>query len=388
MILHYDKVAHVRIECTNSDLQPYTITEEYDWAGVSKTRGRFAVFEVDSNYHSSVSGRIDSKILRKTPRWGATMFVTPKCKTPRELLRKSYKITLDRSKADYIVVPDIVKNIVEDTGRMFLRLDFDNNSKHFTHLLIADVAYQFSNTTLIVENRSTDAVFDAIKAHFKKYFSRAENFSCQKLWSIDFEKYSGKNGYQSDTNVNVVYYVPDVPEFEDILLGNNPLTPTYVYETCVMYDAPTKITPEALWIWNKMNNDDKVLQRTLASSNWREYPYTMAMFLIDKFGSYYNVSSLEGPMQAMWNQLNVRKVYEQITWRHAEANNIISPKDFNMMQDWMFKELGIDGDKGVVSKEDFMKLPDMLRKFAVTRYAIRKINIDKPAVLQELKQNS
>ena len=387
MILHYDKVAHVRIECTNSDLQPYTITEEYDWAGVSKTRGRFAVFEIDNQYHQSVSGRIDSKILRKSPRSGASMFITPKCKTPRELLRKSYKIVLDRSKADYVVVPDIVKNIVGDTGRMFLQLDFDKDSKHHMHLLIADVAYQFNNATLIVKNRTTEAVFDAIKAHFKKLFSNVQNFSCQKLWSIDFEKYSDKNVYQPDSSVNVIYYVQDVPEFEDILLGNNPLT-TYVYETSVMYDAPTKITPEALWIWNKMDKDDKVLQRTIASSNWREYPYTMAMFIIDKFGSYYNVSSLEGPLQAMWNQLNVRKVYEQIAWNRVSANNIISSKDFNMMQDWMFKELGIDGDKGVVTKEDFMKLPDMLRKFAVTRYAIRKINIDKPAVLQELKQNS
>lgn len=388
MILHYDKVAHVRIECTNSDLQPYVITEDYNWPGVSKTRGRFATFSVTNNSYPSVNSIIDSKILRKSPRSGASMFITPKCKTPRELLRKSYKVVLDRSKADYIVVPDIVKNIVTDSGRMFLRLDFDKDSKHYTHLLIADVAYQFSNATLIVENRSTDAVFDAIKTHFEKLFCKEQNVSCQKLWSIDFEKYSDKNGYQSDTNTNDVYYVQDVPEFEDILLGNNTLTPTYVYETCVMYDAPTKITPEALWIWNKMDKDDKVLQRTLASSNWREYPYTMAMFLIDKFGSYYNVSSLEGPMQAMWNQVNVRKVYEQIAWGRVGANSIISPKDFNMMQDWIFKELGIDGDKGIVTKEDFLKLPDMLRKFAVTRYAIRKINIDKPAVLQELKQIS
>ena len=316
------------------------------------------------------------------------MFITPKCKTPRELLRKSYKITLDRSKADYIVVPDVVKNIVTDPGRMFLRLDFDKDSKHYTHLLIADVAYQFSNATLVVENRTTEAVFDAIKTHFEKLFYIEQNVSCQKLWSIDFEKYSDKSGNQSDTCVNVVYYVPDVPEFEDILSGNIPMTPTYVYETCVMYNAPTKITPEALWIWNKMDKDDKVLQRTLASSDWREYPYTMAMFLIDKFGSYYNISSLEGPMQAMWNQLNVRKVYEQLAWGRISANNIISPKDFNMIQDWIFKELGIDGDKGIVSKDDFMKLPDMIRKFAVTRYAIRKINIAKPTVLQELKQIS
>lgn len=387
MILHYDKVAHVRIECTNSDWQPYTITEEYDWAGVSKTRGRFAVFEVDNQYHQSIDNRIDVKILRKSPRSGASMFITPKCKTPRELLRKSYKIVLDRNKADYVVVPDIVKNIVTDSGRMFLRLDFDKDSKHYTHLLVADVAYEFSNATLIIKNRTTDAVFDAIKVHFKKLFYDVQNFSCQKLWSIDFEKYSNKNTYDINNYANIVSYVQDVPEFEDILLGKNPLT-TYVYETCVMYDAPTKITPEALWIWNKMDKDDKVLQRTIASSNWREYPYTMAMFLIDKFGTYGNVSSFEGPLQAMWNQLDIRKVYEQIAWNRVSANNIISPKDFNMMQDWMFKELGIDGDKGIVTKEDYLKLPDMLRKFAVTRFAIRKINIDKPTVLQELKQKS
>ena len=354
---------------------PYYADIQWSWYGVSETRGKFAVYADGEDDLCTIQCQVDKRIRTNnvTPAVHKKLFVSSSCDTPRDLFRKSYSLVRNADSADCVIVPDKLRRIGTEEADIILTHTYASTDGFVTDLLLVQVSYNFNNMHAVPQLKTSEAVL-------KEITRKLGPGNVEVLFCSDF--FGDRTGSSFDHSRRRVMFMPNVPEYEEIILSAYP-NRRYAYEHQVDYDAPVAISPTTLWIWYR-HAEDELLLRSIASSDWQKYPLTMSVFLASKFGRYASSKRL-GPVQLMWNTLNVTEVTACNS--SSCAGFVVEPHDMDTLQDWIFKELGIDGNSGFPDKVKIAELPWPMSKFLQKRWAASKIKLSQPTLLQNIKQN-
>lgn len=285
-----------------------------------KTTGKLAVVGTDENEAETnplsclrmrSCNRYESR-YDATKRFGK-LFIASGCKTPRDLFRNSnYKIVRDPASADAVVIP-----IIPSRYFYTFRADIVVLENDHLHLLSLERSY-----CTLTDEKTKEVITD--------YF--VNNFSANPEDVIVFCEHS-----------HPVRFIPNEKEYEEILQGKNPMT-VYVEETKIFINYPNKICVETLDIWEKFGKNNKELaQKAIVSSNWSEYPITLAFFF------YMNPEiSIYSCTESFRTILNAVDYDRSLYLENYLKGKFVSTKDWNMLQDYVLHKLGIDGDMGYV----------------------------------------
>ena len=374
-IIHYSRVGQISLRTTGSSTTPYYADIQWSWYGVSETRGKFAVYADGEDDLYTIQCQVDNRIRnnRATPTLHKKLFVSSSCTIPRDLFRKSYSLVRNADSADCVVVPDKLNKCGTEDADIILTHTYATVDGFVTDLLLVQVSYNFNNMRALPQLKTSEAVLKEITRKLGP--GNVEVLFCSDF----FGDKVGENFYSSRQRV---LFMPNVPEYEEIMLSSYP-NRMYVYEHQVDYDAPVTISPSTLWIWYRHADDDFLL-RSIVSSDWQKYPLTISVFLASKFGRFASAKKL-GPANIIWDTLNVSEITS------SNSSNlpgfVVEPHDMETLQDWIFKELGIDGNNGFPDKNKIMELPQAMSKFLQKRWAVSKIKLSQPTLLQNVKQN-
>jgi hypothetical protein len=246
---------------------------------------------------------------------GAKLYVASECKTQRDIFRNSgYTIKLDPAVADVIVVPDIIpsKYHCEDCNIVAT----DQGDEYLFLITITKAGYSMGKEI------TGDDIFKV-----KNYLATLRNY---------------KFDYSTLNNLKV-WFIPKCDELKDVMLGVRKYNAPYLQEHLLPISASTKFSPETLMYWkNIAAQDQELLARTICTSDWRKYPVTLLVFL------YTNG-------KRTWNNFgnsDFRNILNNIGYVYyyglesALCDEDISPKDYDMLQSYLYYLMGIDEEKG------------------------------------------
>lgn len=273
------------------------------------------------------------------------LFISKDVKTARDLFRNSgYTIVRDIEKSDVVVVPAV-------------REDY----QQFVYE-VAAYDPQTSNLYLYTVNRnenvrrryytSLDGDFDAIKSTFEA-----------RGWAVLSEDIEG-----STCNI-----VQNCNEYREILLNTYPQR-HYVSETRIPLDSPVTISPETLLLWSRYT-DMRLLAKAICASDWKEYPFTVLMMILYEQGAVV-YSGGE----------NMKLVLQQIGYNpNASTSKMIlgrtvTPKDWNMLQSYIMKKMGIPETGGFCNFSALNGYSDIIKK----KVAVAPMTIDTPQLTDNL----
>ena len=284
------------------------------------------------------------------PKTGKTIWISKESHVPRALLRNSdYKITIDKDKADYIIVPEQTDDEVSVRKADIICI----YKCAFTKLYYFTISEGYYNKKL------SDNNIDAVKAALKERF--AINSETEELEII----------YNSEFEQTPAYFVKKCPEIEEILTGN--MTKEYVVDTRVRITAPTEMTAEALQIWSKMDDGREMMAKAVIASDWQEHPCTTCVF-INSMGLYW-----AGGEQMKYVKKSVNYEYYD---RHGSfpPGLEVQPKDWNTLQDWLMLRAGMGPEGG-------FKIQRGEGDTKFVRYAecIKPLHITEPMLYQDIE---
>lgn len=283
---------------------------------------------------------------------GSALYVASECKTARDTFRNSgYSITRSPEKADAIVIPDV-------------------NARYYYRLVTNMVAYKESEDNLYLFSIEKPGYFTA-------------QLNAQDIGLIG--KYLSDNGYEPCDVYReriAVLFMPKCGEIRNILEGNTIANIPYIQESSVQIKASTQISPETLVFWEHID-DPNLLVRTICTSDWMEYPITLLAFLScfkDNVNWYANANN------------DFRRILKSIGYEgYWSAENffingrIITPKDYDMLQSYIFYRLGIEEDSGMISAKTYMELDSAIRPLLMQKIAVKKMSIPTRMSLGNIK---
>lgn len=373
-VIHYDKVKFAYFRVGRYDNLLHCSIDEA-WRGMARTKGKFAAFCDGLNAVFQLEGVLKRYRGRCRAQSIDNIYMSSKCLTPRDLVRKSYKIVRDKEKADAVYVPNRLSDCCSETVAGIVVETDPINGKKILYL-IDFVSYPDATKATFVPV-TTSYILNNIA---KEDATNTADLSV--VWLPDLSNVKRAN----EITFKDIYFIPDVPEYEEMLTATSDLPVPYVSEYDLDYEPVSHITPESLYIWRRIK-DKSLLERTVAGSNWKEYPITIAVLLAIRYPMYSrNYSDMQGPIKPVVRTLWVDDLVERVEGT-VRANIEVSEKDMNMLQDWIFKELGLEGKtNGLIDIEQYKQLPDVMRQFVRRKLAVSKIPIKQSAVLETLKQ--
>ena len=287
---------------------------------------------------------------------GSTIYVASECKTGRDTFRNSgYSITRSPDKADAIVVPDVnAKSFYSVTGLSLVAYDPEKDELHL---------YSVSKPGYLV-SQLTDTDLVSLRKYVRdKGFEPLE---------VNREKIT-------------VWFIPKCDEIRDILekriIPNKP----YIQESKVPIKASTQISPETLMFWENID-DPNLLTRTICTSDWMDYPVTLYVFLV-----YFKQAQNSSTNWYGYANNDFRRIlksigyegYVNMDWA-LNAERMISPKDYEMLQSYLMMHLGLDENGGFISSSAFAKIHKCLRPFLRQRVAVKPMTIPAKMRLEDL----
>ena len=280
--------------------------------------------------------------------WNSKLYISPKSKVPRDLLRNSgYSITYSMDKAEYLVLPapktDEKKRVV---SAIVL-----NNSTGYVYL--CDVENIFTTY-----NVPADDILNIVAKH-------------ESLSVDDLEIFT-----LGDTLPKiVVWYTNDVPEFEKILRGEK-LPAEYLFDNQIPIMPSNNLSVETLDLWKRLIQKDwNLFEKAAINSDAKEYPLTFATFLlVEGMSNYYWSQQFKWFLTSM--KINDYGLYD-------EEN--ISVKDMDMLSDWICHILSIDGKYGFVDEKSYVNLHWRYKKFVKSKIAASPVRIANPMKLKNIK---
>lgn len=289
-----------------------------------------------------------------------TVYISQKSKIPRDLVRRTYKITLSPEKADLIVMP-------------VLKEAFEMKYNYIAYDSVTKDAYiiTFYRDYVHSEEKRCDAVEEA-------------NIKREALAKI----MSGLPGTRFDDEINwlhddgglerKVFFISDYPEYHYILNNTYP-GKKYIFDTNLVLEGGTDISVETLDVWRRIpRTDSQLFEKSILSSNWNKYPFTLCVFLEEMRRGW-------GGQQFMY-LLNAINYYE-FDFSSTSYPNEIQPDDWNMMQKYLLhkKDMSEEGgyDKDFNMEDLTYNSSDCLLRH---RVVTRPFFIDKPMTLQKIKE--
>lgn len=273
---------------------------------------------------------------------GSSLYVASECKTARDTFRNSgYSITRSPEKADAIVVPDV-------------------NAKNYYSLEYNVVAYIPAKEELYL--------FHVDKPGYMITQLTENDLACLRI-------YLRNNGFEP-LEVNrekvKVWFIPKCDEIGNILQNNKIPNKPYIQESRVQIKASTQITPETLVFWENIS-DRNLLIRTICTSDWMDYPITLLAFLVCfKEGvNWYGYANND--FRRILNSIGYEGFWNP-DYVFADGKSI-TPKDYKMLQSYIFYKLGIAENGGFINAKNFSKIHVTLRKFVNQMIAVKPMEI-------------
>lgn len=283
----------------------------------------------------------------------ANLYFAKEVKTNRDVYRNSgYSIVRDPDKADVIVVPDI-------------RSDF----------------YTCLHCNLVAKDEKTNELY---LITISKSGYKSETFDSDDVDAVkDYITHvKGLTPDESQSKSLDVWFIPKCEHLCDVM---NSVYPSRIYcqENKVPIKAPTNISPETLIFWENMT-DMNLLVRTICTSDWRDYPITTTVFLTmkqevgDSFSDYMN-----NDFRAITNFLGWKPWYGMSS---ALAAHSIGPKDYDMLQKYMFARVGIEENGGIIDAKQLNRIPSEVRSLLRYRIAIKPQEIPSSMTLSTIRK--
>lgn len=250
------------------------------------------------------------------------IFISKSSNFPRALLRNTgYSITINKEKADYIVIPDIYKDekikskynliAVHDDILWLIRVSIDENLNKDDETIIKDVLAAVSNHIHDYENKA--------RFYFRNRFSSS-----------------------------VVYFLKKCDEYIDILNTEPCLQGKYCFDDKLDFDPITTVTPESLEILYRCN-DKTIFEKSIVGTEWNKYPLTFClMFYLKSVRRSYNICSGSPAIQLIRKTIS----YDDFDSDGYGSAKTISKEDWNMSQQWMMLRLGLDPENGGFMSND------------------------------------
>ena len=248
---------------------------------------------------------------------GAKLFVASECKTQRDIFRNSgYSIKLKPDDADAIVVPDVIPERYYSKTCNIVAMD--QNEEYLFLIDIQKPGYSIGVNI-------TDSDINIVR----NYLTALRNYKFD----------------DSSLTKLKVWFIPKCEELKEIMKEEQsfPGLP-YVQEHLVPISASTKFSPETLVYWkNIAAQDQELLARTICTSDWRKYPFTLLAFLKMTRGS------------KAWNLVgngDFKNILTNIGYsQYGSIQNdldrkTVSPADYEMFQSYLYYLMGIDPEKG------------------------------------------
>ena len=276
-----------------------------------------------------------------TPRQGDSIYISKNCKTNRDLYRNSgYKIVLDPEKAKFTIIPDLANNLPEFYYDILV---YDYNKKSIYLFTIHKNGYSGIDIKDISEDDER-----CILAHF----------NARNLEVIS-------NGIQLNSKLYVLH---ECDEYNDILYSAHSGR-VYVRESTVNFTLPVDISVETLQLWGKSKDYD-MLTQSICNSNWREYPFTLCMFMsaYHSFLPYYGNASFKNVLDQIGYEKGCR-IADMFSGRD------INPKDWNLAQSFIMAQLGVSENGGYANLQNIpSEIADIIRR----RFVVAPLKINAP----------
>ena len=289
----------------------------------------------------------------------AKLFVAKECKTQRDTFRNSgYSITINKDKAQVVVVPDVVPG-----------------------------KYGTRTANLVAKDDENDVVY-LIHIARRGYPSGSEiNLNDMEIARDFIIKDTGWRIEEMKATDVVITFMPRSEELKEILCDTKTLTVPYVQESKVPIIASTHFSPETLTLWENIE-DTNLLTRTICTSNWMDYPVTLLMFLY-----MYN---MKGGRNVYWNNegnADFKRILNQIRYEVYlhEWNDVwrrdISAMDYDMLQKYVYYKLGIPETGGMISEQElYASVPKELVQYLQHKIVFKPIEVPSKTLLRSIKE--
>lgn len=275
---------------------------------------------------------------------GSSLYISSDVKMPRDVIRKSYAIKREPEKAEYTIIPYLERNLT-----------------HFEY----DVAFfdESANSLYLytVERHGTDTV--EVSPERKDAIMKA---------------FPSRVCLSDDVTPQHVQLVPICQEYFDLIRKTYP-DRKYVFEDKIeIENPPAKFSVENLLLWEKIE-ESNLLRKTILNSDWRDYPITLCAFLIASDHKYIN----------QCNDLAFKNVMRQIRYDSSFSlidlikGTDVTPKDWNLLQEYVLAKCGIREDKGFVDADTYRAAGD-LRVLLPKKIAVKAMKINEPMLTDNL----
>lgn len=300
---------------------------------------------------------IDEKVGYCSPAKHTVLYVEPKARIPRDILRNSgYKITLDPDKADCCVIPEV-----------------------------QDYFYGKYYYDLVAYNKETKSfyMFDLRN----KWGSSLDMSDCSdytnKLLEDKVNELYGTPGvpmevyYHSDTYATLrIYTLKPIQCYYDIIEDLYP-NREYVYDCYVEFTPTNDISLETLEVWSHIN-DKTLLEKCFCGCDWHKYPLTLMTFLEGEFGYDYFRGQVSRSLKMVLDHIGYYVKYDK--------KQDVNPDDWNMLQTWiMYKLHTKDNGKDFITQDQFSNLDSAYKKFLRLKAAVSPMLINETTNLQNLQ---
>lgn len=291
---------------------------------------------------------IDGTCFLNSPCEGDTLYVEPKARIFRDLLRNSgYKITRSPEKADAVIIPEPDPSDFCSHDYKLLAYDYENN-----RLFMCTV------------NRSPRASEDVSEEDIALLLKKMR---C--LFGEDLEFFYC-SGLKCSFRMTLV---PPIESYLDILEDKYP-DRIYTSDEYVRFTPTSEINIETLEVWSRITEDD-ILEKCIAGCDWHKYPYTLHVFLNAEHT--YDL-----------RRVTSKSVNMALEFIHSSTERAIEPEDWNMLQQWVMHKLGLDScEKAWIDMDKYQSLDMNYRSVLRTKVAASPVLIDRPDMCNNIKES-
>ena len=283
--------------------------------------------------------------------YGEKVWMSPKCRIPRDIVRNSgYKFVRDIDNANVVIVPETTDGYAVYKGNL---LAWNNDTQSLYIYTVSRNEGIRDKETLIDAELDLDKIKNRLERH--KQTLLTENFS--KTISVEL--------------------LPKCEEWKAILTDR--CSKRFITELRVPLTYPVQISVDTLMLWKRATDMD-LLAKAICASDWKDYPACVLYVLCD-----HAYISDHGGQQ-------MKLILDQLHWeRYSDAEDIlehevIQPKDWNMLQDFIMAELGLGPEGGFVSEQKYKDISIDYNNIVRSRIAVKPLKITEPVLFENLTE--
>lgn len=289
---------------------------------------------------------------------GTALYLAPECKMSRDVLRnEGYKITYDKAKADYRVLPFLPRKV---------------------HMQQYQIIFVRKNQLFLVtvERQTGDPINDPHSEYGSKWATATELETVLSYLENTYAVSREDMMYRTDKCLGKmnIWFVKVCPDTEYYLTHVSRPNEKFCFDVDVPLNGTTQITPENLVLWSRMN-DANLLEKALLNSDWKKYPATVCIFLA-KIGNLKDLAAKFSPAgKVMLEYIHFSRM--NTYYNSSLGSQVVQARDWNMLQDFLMLYCGIQGSSGFTNNRSLFS-DDKLGKYVRTRLAVGQYKISSP----------